>query len=187
MTKEIRSGSSRTLNQLKDFFSCHEVHQFKKGDVFLNYGEMNHRMGLLVDGMMYASYKAESGAEWISRFFYLPSNGIVSSHESFMTRKKSSEIIRAYEDSQMIIIERYEYEKIMTTNRRLERLARVMAEENYVHALQRIHSLQSLTAQQRVARFVKEHGEIVNRVQRQHVASYLGIHRNIFTKVLSGI
>ncbi|MFV0366207.1 MAG: Crp/Fnr family transcriptional regulator [Mangrovibacterium sp.] len=183
----MRSGSSRTLNQLKDFFSEHKVHHFKKGDVFLNYGEMNHKMGLLIEGMMYAAYVNESSQEWISRFFYLPNNGIVSSHESFMTRQKSSEIIRAYEDSKMIIIERYEYEKIMTINRRLERLARVMAEENYVQALQRIHSLQSLTAQQRVARFMKEHGEIVNRVQRQHVASYLGIHRNIFTKVLRGL
>lgn len=180
----MRSGSSRTLNQLTDFFSDHEVHYLKKGDIFLNYGEMNHKMGLLLEGMMYASYTTEGGQEWISRFFYLPDNGIVSSHESFMTRKKSSEIIRAYEDSKMIIVERYEYEQIMSTNRRLERLARVMAEESYVQALQRIHTLQSLTAQQRVARFIKEHGEIVNKVQRQHVASYLGIHRNIFSRIL---
>ena len=181
----LGSGYFQTLNQLKDFFSEREPITLKKGDTFVDYGEQNRKLGILLDGLLYATYLSENGQEWISRFYYTPENCIVSSHETFMNGKKSSEFIRAYEDSELIIIDRIEYEELLTQNPELERIVRIMAEESYVQALNRVHTLQSLSASQRVKKFVKEHSEIVSRVQRQHVASYLGIHRNIFTRILN--
>lgn len=180
-------GYQGTFDQLKEFFAARQPILLKKGEVFLDYGELNRKIGILVSGLMYASYTSESGHEWISRFYYIPDNGIVSSHESFMTGSESHEIIRAYEDSEVICIERSEYEELLESNPELHRLVRIMAEESYVQALRRVHTLQSLTASQRVKIFVQEHSEIVSRVQRQHVASYLGIHRNIFTRILNKI
>jgi len=183
----IGTGYKQTFDQLKEFFASRQPILLKRGEVFLDYGEPNRKLGLLLSGLMYASYTSESGHEWISRFFYFPDNGIVSSHETFMTGVESKEIIRAYEDSELIYIDRNEYEELLEQNPELHRLVRIMAEESYVQALRRVHSLQSLTASQRVKTFVKEHSEIVSRVQRQHVASYLGIHRNIFTRILNKI
>jgi len=159
----------------------------KKGESFVKYGEQNRKLGLLLTGLMYATYISENGQEWISRFYYTPDNSIVSSHETFISGKKSPEWIRAYEDSELVYIERSEYEELLDKSPAFERMARVMAEESYVQALKRVHSLQSLSASQRVKNFMKEHHEIVSRVQRQHVASYLGIHRNIFTRILNRI
>lgn len=159
----------------------------KKGESFVKYGEQNRKLGLLLAGLMYATYISENGQEWISRFYYTPDNSIVSSHETFISGKKSPEWIRAYEDSELVYIERSEYEDLLDQSPAFERMARIMAEESYVQALKRVHSLQSLSASQRVKNFMKEHHEIVSRVQRQHVASYLGIHRNIFTRILNRI
>ncbi|WP_372775272.1 Crp/Fnr family transcriptional regulator [Mangrovibacterium sp.] len=183
----IGPGYQQTFEQLKEFFKNRQPIQLKKGETFLNYGDPNRKLGILLSGLLYASYTSESGHEWISRFFYIPDNGIVSSHETFMTGGESNEVIRAYEDSELICIERNEYEELLETNPELHRLVRIMAEESYVQALQRVHTLQSLSASQRVKLFVKEHSQIVSRVQRQHVASYLGIHRNIFTRILNKI
>ena len=102
-----------------------------------------------------------------------------------MSGQKSAESIRAYEDTDLICVEKNEYDKLLDNNPKLEQLTRIIAEESYVQALKRIHTLQSLTASQRVKKFVQEHAGIVSRVQRQHVASYLGIHRNIFTRILN--
>ena len=179
------SGYKQTLAQLREFFTKRSPVFLKKGDVFVGYGEQNRRLGLLTDGLMYATYISENGQEWISRFFYSPENSIVSSHETFITGNKSKESIRAYEDSSLICIDRREYEELLDENPKLERMARIMAEESYVQALRRVHDLQSLSASQRVEKFVQEHSGIVSRVQRQHVASYLGIHRNIFTRILN--
>lgn len=179
--------NNQPLVQLKEFFSALAPVHLKKGETFLDYGEPNQKLGILLNGLMYATYVAESGQEWISRFFYTPDNAIVSSHGSFLSGENSTEMIRAYEDSELIFVTKSEFDETLKRNTRLQELVRRMAEESYVNALRRVHMLQSLTASQRVKRFVKEHGNLVSRVQRQHVASYLGIHRNIFTRILNKI
>lgn len=181
----VVSEYNPTLSQLKEFFSRQQPIVLKKGETFIDYGEQNRKLGILLKGLMYATYTAENGQEWISRFYYSPDNCIVSSHETFMNGQKSAESIRAYEDTELICVEKNEYDKLLDNNPKLEQLTRIIAEESYVQALKRIHTLQSLTASQRVKKFVQEHAGIVSRVQRQHVASYLGIHRNIFTRILN--
>lgn len=176
-----------TLVQLKEFFSNREPIVLKKGESFLDYGQPNQKLGILLKGLLYASYVAENGQEWISRFFYTPTNAIISSHDSFLFGEKSTEAIRAYEDSELIYVTKTDFDQLLRQNPKLQYLVMKMAEESYVNALKRVHMLQSLSASQRVKRFVKEHGDLVSRVQRQHVASYLGIHRNIFTRILNSI
>ncbi|WP_299582053.1 Crp/Fnr family transcriptional regulator [uncultured Sunxiuqinia sp.] len=183
----IKTSDNSTLLHLESYFSEQVPVLLKKGDSFLAYDEPNQKVGILLRGLMYATYVAESGQEWISRFFYAPDNAIVSSHDSFLSGENSSEAIRAYEDSEIIYITKPEFDQLLESCNELQGLVRRMAEESYVNALKRVHMLQSLTASQRVKKFVKEHGDLVSRVQRQHIASYLGIHRNIFTRILNKI
>ena len=187
MDNTFISGYQQTLQQLKTLFSQRSPILIKKGEIFVNYGEKNQRLGILLSGLMYATYYREEGKEWISRFFYAPQNSIVSSYETFITGNKSPEIIRAYEDTELICFSKKEYENLLNKNPKLEHMTRIMAEESYVMALKRVHDLQSLSASQRVKKFMDEHRSIVNRVQRQHIASYLGIHRNIFTRILRNL
>lgn len=183
----IKLPDNLTLLHLKEYFSNQVPVLLKKGEPFLAYDEPNQKLGILLNGLMYATYVAENGQEWISRFFYTPDNAIVSSHDSFLSGENSTEAIRAYEDSEIIYVTKAEFDEMLENSSELQNLVMRMAEESYVAALKRVHMLQSLTASQRVKRFVKEHGDLVSRVQRQHIASYLGIHRNIFTRILNKI
>lgn len=178
------TGYNHNLLQLKDFFAKKNPVEMKKGEVFLDYGESSQKLGIVLDGLLYSTYLSETGQEWISNFFYPPNHAIISSHESFLLGIKSTEAIRAYEDSSIIYITKSEYENLTRQNPQLEHMVRVIAESSYVQALKRVYALQSLTALQRVKKFIAENGDLVSRVQRQHIASYLGIHRNIFTRVL---
>ncbi|HBY51264.1 MAG TPA: hypothetical protein DEH15_02215 [Marinilabiliales bacterium] len=178
---------SRTLVQLKKFFEKKSPEKLKKGEHFLDYGDLSQKLGIVLDGLLYSTYLSETGQEWISNFFYPPNHAIITSHESFMLESKSTESIRAYEDSTIIYITKAEYDALTKQNPQLEHMVRVIAEESYVQALRRVYSFQSLTALQRVRKFVAENSDLVSKVQRQHIASYLGIHRNIFTRVLHKI
>ena len=184
---DLFSGYNQTLVQLKEYFAEIAPVKIKKGEIFLDYGDQSQKLGIVLDGLLYSSYVSENGQEWISNFFYPPNHAIISSHESFLLGKKSTESIRAYENSTIIFITKSEYEALTTQNSQLEHMVRVIAEESYVHALKRVYDFQSLTASQRVRKFISENGDLVSRVQRQHIASYLGIHRNIFTRVLHKI
>ncbi len=180
-------GYNQTLLQLKDFFAQKSPISLRKGEKFLDYGDQSQKLGIVLEGLLYSSYVSENGQEWISNFFYPPNHAIISSHVSFLLGKKSTESIRAYENSTLIFITKSEYDNLTTQNPELEHMVRVIAEESYVHALKRVYDFQSLTASQRVKKFISENGDLVSRVQRQHIASYLGIHRNIFTRVLHKI
>ena len=156
----------------------------KKGEAFIDYGEKTKRIGILISGLLYASYVSDTGAEWISRFFYPPNNFIISNHDGFYFGKNSTEAIRAYEDSELVYIEKEEFKNLLDNNRRFERTVRILAEESYIQAMERVHSFQSLNAEERIKKFFDENPELGKKLQRQHIASYLGIHRNILTRFL---
>jgi CRP/FNR family transcriptional regulator, anaerobic regulatory protein len=165
-------GYARTLVKLKEFFAQKPPVVLKKGEIFLDYGDQSQKLGIVLEGLLYSSYISENGQEWIS---------------NFLQGKKSTESIRAYENSTLIYITKSEYDSLTRQYPELEHMVRVIAEESYVHTLKRVYDFQSLTASQRVKKFITENGDLVSRVQRQHIASYLGIHRNIFTRVLHKI
>lgn len=156
----------------------------KKGDSFIDYGEKTKRIGILLNGLLYATYLSDSGIEWISRFFFPPDNFIVSNQEGFNFGNDSTESIRAYEDSEIIYIEKDEFKMLLDSNRQFERTVRILAEEGYLQAMERVHSFQSLNAEQRIRKFFDENPELGLKLQRQHIASFLGIHRNILTRFL---
>jgi CRP-like cAMP-binding protein len=156
----------------------------QKGESFIDYGAKTKRIGILLNGLLYATYISDNGTEWISRFFFPPNNFIVSNHEGFYFGTNSTESIKAYEDSELIYIEKEEFKNLLDINRTFERTVRILAEESYIQSVSRIHSFQSLNAEQRIRKFFDENPELGKKLQRQHIASYLGIHRNILTRFL---
>ncbi len=182
--KKVISRYKLTLELLQKVELKNKLSVLKKGDSFINYDEKTQKIGILISGLLYSTYIAESGTEWVSRFFFPPNNFIVSNHRSFYLGKNSSESIRAYEDSELICIEKEEFKYLLDHNSKFERTVRILAEESYIQALERIHSFQSLNAEQRIRKFFEEYPELGKKLQRQHIASYLGIHRNILTRFL---
>jgi CRP/FNR family transcriptional regulator, anaerobic regulatory protein len=183
----LLSSYNHTLFQLKEFFSKKNPEKLKKGEIFLNYGDQSQKLGIVLEGLFYSTYVAEDGQEWVSNFFYPPNHAIITSHESFLLGEKSTEAIKAYEDSTIIYITKPEYDALTAQNPQLEHMVRIISEASYIQALKRVYALQSLSAFQRVKKFIAENRDLVQRVQRQHIASYLGIHRNIFTRILAKI
>lgn len=182
--KKIISRFEHTLDLIDSFNLENDPVVLRKGELFINYGEKNTKIGILIDGLLYASYLSVNGTEWVSRFFFPPNNFIVSNHRGFVLGKDSTEAIRAYEDSKLIFIEKEEFKNLLDKNHKFERTVRILAAESYIQAMDRIHSFQSLNAEQRIRKFLEEYSELAQKLQRQHIASYLGIHRNILTRIL---
>ncbi len=181
---KIISRFKHTLELIDTFNLNNEPVIIPKNELFIDYGDKNRKIGILLDGLMYATYLSDSGTEWVSRFFFPPNNFIVSNHRGFVLGKDSTEAIRAYEDSRLIVIEKDEFKSLLDSNHKFERTVRILAEESYIQAMDRIHSFQSLNAEQRIRKFFGDYPELAQKLQRQHIASYLGIHRNILTRIL---
>lgn len=182
--KKVNSRYQLTLGLIEQLNLRNNRVVLRKGESFIDYGEKTKRIGILVNGLLYATYLSNTGTEWISRFFFPPNNFIVSNHQSFYFGQNSTESIKAYEDSELILIEKEEFKSLLDNNRDFERTVRILAEESYIQAMDRVHSFQSLNAEQRIRKFFAENPELGKKLQRQHIASYLGIHRNILTRFL---
>ena len=156
----------------------------KRGERFSHCNRVCKRAGFLVSGLLYASYIDEEGKEIVSRFYYAPKNMIVSSFQSFQDGKPANEYIEAIEDSYLLCISRDDLAKLYRSIGILNFITRIIAEQSYVQALQRIHFLQALSNEQKIKEFLKDDSELVNKVKVQQLASYLGMHRNQFTRLL---
>lgn len=181
---KVISRYNLTLELISKLDLKHEPVALKKGDCFIDYGEQTNKIGILISGLLFATYVSENGTEWISRFFFPPNNFIVSNHRGFYSGKDSNESIKAYEDSELLYFDKVEFKTLLDGDRMFERTVRILAEESYIQAMDRIHSFQSLNAEERIRKFFKENPELGSKLQRQHIASYLGIHRNILTRFL---
>lgn len=157
------------------------------GQRFSEAGKICKRLGILVNGLMYAAYETDdSKNENVSRFFYLPQNMIVTSFESFYNRKPSNESITAIEDSVLFYIERDALYELYKSIPEMNLIGREIAEQSYIQALQRIHSLQTMTTDEKVADFLEKNPSLANRLKANHLTSYLGANRNAISRYFKG-
>ena len=156
---KVISRYKLTLELISKLELKHEPVTLKKGEHFIDYGEQTNKIGILINGLLYATYVSENGTEWISRFFFPPNNFIVSNHRGFYTGKNSTESVRAYEDSELLYFDKIEFKTLLDTDRMFERTVRILAEESYIQAMDRIHSFQSLNAEERIRKFFRENPE----------------------------
>ncbi len=181
---KVISRYNHTLELISKLDLKHDPVLLKKSESFIDYGQQTNKIGILISGLLYATYLSETGTEWISRFFFPPNNFIVSNHRGFYSGKDSTESIKAYEDSELLYFNKEEFKGLLDSEPMFERTVRILAEESYIQAMDRIHTFQSLNAEDRIRKFFAENPELGKKLQRQHIASYLGIHRNILTRFL---
>lgn len=162
-----------------------------KGENFSEHGKVCNKIGILVSGLLYAYYFTEEGEQKVSRFFYIPRNdselmstSVVTSFESFRLGINSNETITAIEKSELYCISKNDLEKLYEEIPEMNYIGREIAEHGYIQTLQRVHSLQAVTNEQRFLKFFKDSPELFPRLKIQHITSYLGMNRNEYSKLM---
>lgn len=187
--KEVISASfaryNLHINEVELICSKIKPLHLRKGEKFSQSRRVCKQLGILVNGLLYAAYESENADnEIVSRFFYKPQNIIVSSFESFSTGQPANESIVSIEDSLIFCIQKEDLDDLYKQIAAMNVIGREMAEQSYTQALNRIHVLQTMSVDQRIEEFFNKNIQLVNRVQRQHLASYLGTNRNAISKHL---
>lgn len=176
--KDVRI-SEKEAKQIVSFFKLVTI---EKDEVFCKKGQVNTKLGILLSGLLSASYETPKQNDEISRFFFLPENFIVSDFESFTKSIPARETIVALEKSEMLVITYGDMRKLYKAVPKMNYVGREVAELSYIRAMHRIYDLQVLNAEGRVKKFFKDHPSFYNRVGKQEIASYLRMNRNLITK-----
>jgi len=158
--------------------------ELKKGEAFCEAGKICSKLGILIDGLLVAKFDTDKGKLNVSRFFYSPSNMIVTSFKSFKFRIVSDEAIVAMERSKLLYVSFRDLEQLFTLVPAVNKIVRHFAEESYIKALERIHDLQVLNNRERIEKFYHTSKELFNRVSKIYLASYLRVNRNDLTNTI---
>lgn len=181
--KELLGKNGVAVENIEKIISALKPMNLKKGEVFSQTGKRTNKLGILIDGLLLAKYETpNSKNDIISRFYYSPRNIIVASFESFYHGTISNETIEAVEDSYLTIINKEDLFNLYNEIPEMNIIGRLMAEQSYIFALQRIHQLQGMKVKERIEDFYKCHPELANRLQIQQICSYLGTNRNALAK-----
>jgi CRP-like cAMP-binding protein len=181
--KELLGKNGIATEHIEKISSVLQPMQLKKGDTFSQIGKRADKLGILIDGLLVAKYEMSNSAEEIiSRFFYSPRNIIVASFESFYSGTKSNETIEAIEDSYLTTVTSEDLNRLYKQIPEMNKIGRLLAEQSYILALQRIHQLQAMSVEERLKDFYLCHPQLANRVKVQHLCSYIGTNRNALAK-----
>lgn len=194
MTDEILS----LKNKIKPILTKYEINdtdisiiikklrllKLSKGEEFCKKGEFCDKIGLLLEGLLYAHFDVNEDKPNVSRFFYTPDYVVVTNFESFKQQNKSKESIEALEDCIMVYLTAKDLEEIYAISNTFNQVGRLIAEESYIYALQRIHVLQTMNSEQRIEHFFDKQGHLYNRTSKKHLSSYLNVNRNAISSFL---
>lgn len=103
--------------------------------------------------------------------------------QSFFTDNPSTLTIEVLENSELLILDRQNHEKLLKEIPSYERYHRTILQNAYVALQQRVENALGLTAEEKYARLMAQNPEFMNRVPLNLVASYLGMSPETLSRV----
>ncbi|WP_108804265.1 Crp/Fnr family transcriptional regulator [Aquimarina sp. Aq107] len=150
------------------------LENYDKGDIIIKQEQICKSVKFVISGI-YRVYQLKDGKEITSYFNYTSRNPIVASFVSLLKEQPSNEIIECILPGTVISIDYTQWKSLYEISQSLNTFGRLMAEFNYLLAIERIESLQYQNASDRYESFIKLYPDLLNRIPHHYIASYLGI------------
>ena len=147
--------------------------KLRKKQFLLHEGEVCKNIGFVNSGCLREYTIDNKGSEHIIQFAI--EDWWISDPNSFLSGFPSTYNIDALEDSEVLLLEKSEREKLLDSCPKMERFFRILTEANFVATQRRISDSLSTTAEERYLKFVKTYPKLIEQVSQNHIASYLGI------------
>jgi len=154
-----------------------------KRQFLLQEGDVCRELTFVEKGAL-CSYSVDSkGNQHVIRFAF--DGWWIADLQSFFTKNPSTFNIEVLEDSELLMLDRENHEKLLEEILGYERYHRIIVQNAYVALQQRVENALGLTAEEKYARLIKQNPEFMNCVPLNLVASYLGMSPETLSRVRS--
>jgi CRP-like cAMP-binding protein len=103
--------------------------------------------------------------------------------QSFGTGQPAAENIRAVEPSDLLRIDKESFRQMMESVPQFDMVYRQILEASYANSVFRINSFVSLSALERVQWLMEHRPALMTRVSSKLIASYLGINKDVYSRL----
>lgn len=102
---------------------------------------------------------------------------------SFGSEKPAAENIRTVEPCELFTIDRQSFRRLMETVPQFDKVYRQILEASYANSVYRINTFVSLTALERLKWLMEYRPMLLTRLSGKLIASYLGINKDVFSRL----
>ncbi len=152
-----------------------------KRQFLLQEGDVCRQLTFVEKGALYSYTLDSKGNRNVWRFAF--DGWWIADLQSFFTDNPSTLNIEILEDSELLLLDRENHEKLLKEIPAYERYHRIILENAYVALQQRVENALGRTAEEKYARLQEYNPEFMNRVPQHLVASYLGITPETLSRV----
>lgn len=104
---------------------------------------------------------------------------------SFGSGQPSNENIRTVEPCQLLAIDRVGFQEMMETVPQFDKIYKQILEASYANSVYRINTFVALSALDRIKWLMQHRPGLMTRVSSKLIASYLGINKDVFSRLKS--
>ena len=181
LKQNITSNIPLTDSEWEQFVSPFEFKKIKKKEFILREGEICKFEGFVNKGCFRVYHLGDKGFEHV--LFFAIEGWWITDIDSFTNQKPSQLFIEAIEDSEVLLINKLEKEKLYEALPKVEKLFRIMTQKTHVALQRRMIDNLSKTADQRYVEFIEKYPFLTQRLTNLHIAAYLGISHEFLSKI----
>ena len=156
-----------------------QIKNFEKDAFITRKGEVENYLLFILQGLV-RKYYVKYNEEFNTQISY--EGHLIHVQESFHTRTVSDFYIKTLEPTILASIHHDDLENIYLLSRKMEHVARMVITHTMVLKDQWTAELLQLSQKERFLKFVRRHPELLKRVQQKHLASYLNVKPETFSR-----
>ena len=160
-----------------------ETKQFKAKSILLSAGEVANCTYFVNSGILRSFNINDNIIEHVLHFAC--EGWWIGDMYSYISEKPGNLFIEILEDAEVVIITKENQQQLYQEIPKLERFFRILAENSLVSHQERLMDNLSLTAEERFEKFCSKYPTLIQKVPQKHIASYIGVTPEFFSKMKS--
>jgi CRP-like cAMP-binding protein len=170
-----------TNEEFENSFSNFKEVTLLKNSYFVQRDKVCRQVAFIRKGTLQTSYMNENGEEITSCF--CTENSFTTSYKSFILQEPSALSIQALENTELLVIEYGDLQRLFKESIVWQAIGRVITERQYIVLEQYASVLCNESAKEKYLRLLKEQPSILHKATIHDIASYLGITRRTLSRI----
>jgi CRP-like cAMP-binding protein len=156
--------------ELQSFFS---VKKLKRKQFLLQEGNICTHLSFVSKGLLKSYFVDEKGGENINMFAF--EGWWISDFKSFISQEKAVLNIDAVEETELLMINLEDYDKLMLKIPVMDRYFRILYQNSLVTKDYRLIASNSYNAEEKYLELAQKNPEMIKRIPHNLIASFLGL------------
>lgn len=154
--------------------------KLKKGAFFAEMGNMNKRVGFLVEGLVYY-YVLKDDNESVTDF--TKEGEFVSEYHTFINQTKATQSIKAIEDCTFLVMDYHAIQRLYNEIKEGNKFGRMVLEHRFGIVVNQLLSLYMHHPEERYLFFLKNYPDLVQRVPQYLIAAFIGVKPQSLSRI----